>query len=196
MTLSEFRSKLEPRLPNPYSRPFVCDGSPLECRLFIVGINSARDSKKPFWSYWCESYGFKKAELIRDLEQLSGGLTRTRKNIEKIADAAGRKITLDTNLYLPPTARAAQLRREDRISDVFEFLLRKIRPQVVFAHGNPAVKFFRKRCPSLVEDWVTPQAVTFDDLQFKLLCSRHLCLVGDQYAKNIGRTLAKTMQFG
>ena len=64
MTLSKFRSELDKLLPSPISRPFLCDGSPLKCRIFIVGTNSAREVEKPFWSYWSDSYGFKKARDI------------------------------------------------------------------------------------------------------------------------------------
>jgi len=39
--LREFRVGLKTHLTDPHSRPFVCTGSPLECRAFIVGLNAA-----------------------------------------------------------------------------------------------------------------------------------------------------------
>jgi hypothetical protein len=174
--LDEFRLNLERQLPSAYSRPFVCEGSPLKCRIFIVGTNSARLVEKPFFSFWDPSYGFKKKEFIRELELKPGGLTPTRKNIEIIVSAAGQEITLDTNFYLCPTPRAKHLNKEDNNADVFEYLLREIEPEIVLAHGNQAIKFFKKRCSGFIEDRVPllPRTVTLDHLEFQLLCSRHL----------------------
>src|SRR5688572_3973659 len=80
--LAKFRSDLEPLLPSPYSRPFVCDGSPLNCRIFIVGTNSAKLFHEPFFSFWDPSYGFKKDDFLRKLYELPGGASPTRRNIE------------------------------------------------------------------------------------------------------------------
>jgi uracil-DNA glycosylase len=202
MTLDEFRSKLERELerelPSPYSRPFVCAGSPLECRIFIVGVNPAREVEKLFWNFWSDSRGFKKAEFIRELKQLPGGLTKTRKNIERVADAAGQAVTLDTNIYLQPTPTAGELPKEHMKTDVIEYLLKTIRPKVVLAHGRKAGEFFRKRCRDFVDDGETPQKVTWDawQWQFLLLCSPHLGFrkLTDQAAakeaERIGQALA------
>jgi len=198
MTLEEFRKSLEQQLPNPNSRPFVCDGSPLDCRIFIVGTNSARLVKKPFFSFWDPSCGFKKTEFLEALKQVRGGLTRTRKNIEHVADAAGRKATLDTNIYLFPTAQALHLKKEDKTTEVFEFLMRTIKPAVVLAHRNAAIKFFRRRCRDF-DDRKTAQTVTWDacQWQFRLFCSCHLGFrrltneAAATEARRIGRSLAK-----
>ena len=195
MTLSKFRSELDKLLPSPISRPFLCDGSPLKCRIFIVGTNSAREVEKPFWSYWSDSYGFKKAEFIRELEQLPpGGLTPTRKKIEIIADAAGQKVTLDTNIYLCPTPRAKYLTAEDKKTDVFEKLLHTIKPRIVFAHGKQAKQFFGKRGITFMEDRLTPQAINLDGLGIELLSWRHLSYQTSYAdAQKIGRALAKAL---
>ena len=132
MTLNEFESKLKGLLVDPYSLPFVCDGSPLKCSLFIVGTKWARRVEKPFLRFWDPSYGFKKRDFLRELYQLPGGPTRTRRSIESIANDAGQQVTLDTNIYL--TA-------EDEKTDVFEWLLYTIKPRVVFAYGKPAKEF-------------------------------------------------------
>lgn len=142
--MSNFRSELDELLPSPNSRPFLCDGSPLDCRIFIVGTNSARELERPFWSFWSDSGGFNKAEYIRELERLPCGLTKTRKNIEIVAGAAGQEITLDTNIYLQPTPTEGRLRKEHRKTDVIEYLLGRIRPAVVLTHGKKARKFFAK----------------------------------------------------
>ncbi len=201
MTLREFRSQLDKLLPSPISRPCVCDGSPLECRIFIVGTNSARKVEKPFLSLWSDSRGFKKAELIRELEKLPGGLTITRKRIEIIADAVGQQVTLDTNIYLKSTRTEEELQEEDKNTDVIEYLLRTIRPKVVLAHGDKAKKFFGKHCRDFVDDSVTPRKVTWDawQWQFRLLCSPHLRFRGRTHqwaaeeAERIGHVLAEAL---
>ena len=198
MTLSEFRSQLDKLLPSPISRPFVCDGSPLECRIFIVGTNSARKVEKPFWSLWSDSRGFKKAELIRELEKLPGGLTITRKRMEIIADAVGQQVTLDTNIYLKSTRTEEELQEEDKNTDVIEYLLKTIRPRIVLAHGGKAKKFFRKHCRDFVDDSMAPQKITWDawQWQFQLLCSYHLSFRGskiqapNEEVERIGQALA------
>lgn len=199
--MSNFRSKLGQLLPSPNSRPFLCDGSPLDCRIFIVGTNSAREVEKPFWSFWSDPRGFNKAEYLRELERLPRGPTRTRRNIEIVACAAGPEITLDTNIYLQPTPTQGQLRKEDQTTDVIEFLLEAIRPEVVLAHGRKAKKFFAKNCPDFVDDNVTLRRVTWGPWrwQFRLLCSPHLGFRGRtnqaaaEEAERIGRALAEAL---
>ena len=57
-TLQQFRADLERYLLNPRARPFVCDGSPLQCRSFIVGLNAATELTQPFDAYWSNVTGF------------------------------------------------------------------------------------------------------------------------------------------
>src|SRR5688572_31077171 len=49
----------------PISRPFVCDGSPLKCKIFIVGTNSARLVEHPFFDFWDPLYGFRDRKSTR-----------------------------------------------------------------------------------------------------------------------------------
>ena len=205
MTLREFRlqlTKIEKRLPSPISWPFLCCGSPLKCRIFIVGFNPARKVEKRFWSFWTDSRGFKKAEFIRELDKLDGGLTLTRERIEIIANAVGQRVTLNTNIYSKSTRKKRELPKKDRKTDVIEYLLKTIRPKVVLAHGVPAKKFFRRHCRDFVEDSVTPQKITWDawQWQFRLLCSPHLSFrrwkhqEADEEAERIGQALADALR--
>jgi hypothetical protein len=202
MTLSEFRSGLDKLLPSPFSRPFLCNGSPLQCRIFIVGFNPAREVEKPFWSFWSDSFGFRKAEFIHELKQLRGGLTKTRINMEIISDTAGQAMTLDTNIYLAPTPTERGLPKDNMKTDVIEHLLTTIRPWVVLAHGRKAREFFRKRCDDFVDDRVTARKVTLDawQWQFQLLCSPHLGFrqltkqAAAEEAERIGQSLANALR--
>ncbi len=184
--------RIEKRLPSSISWPFLCDGSPLKCRIFIVGTNPGAKVEKPFWSFWTDSRGFKRAEFIRELTQLDGGLKQTRKTVENLVDAAGQKVTLDTNVYSCWSPRAKYLTAEEKKTDVFEYLLHSIRPRIVLAHGDEAKQFFRKRGITLMEDRLRP--INLDGLKIELLSRRHLSYqTSYAEARKIGRALAKAL---
>jgi hypothetical protein len=98
-------------------RLFVCDGSPLECRAFIVGFNPATASEKDFWTFWDPNTGFKKSEwlqnYIRERRQrpLKPGRTRrntissTRRVIDWIVSEASPLKILETNIYTAAPVR-------------------------------------------------------------------------------------------
>ncbi len=193
MNLREFRSqlqKIEKRLPGRSSWPFLCHGSPLTCRIFIVGTNPARKVEKRFWSFWTDSRGFRKAEFIQELKKLDGGWTLTRKYIEIFTAAAGTKDTLETNIYPYATKKARDLTAEQKRTDIFEYLLHTIEPRIVLAHGNPAKKFFSERGITLVEDRL--KSINLDGLRIKLLPRKHLPYhTSYEEARKIGRKLAR-----
>ena len=47
----------------PDPRPFVCDGNPLECNIFIVGINPATEMEVKFEEFWNKE-GFNKQKWL------------------------------------------------------------------------------------------------------------------------------------
>ena len=59
MNLQEFDKRLREMTPKD-ARPFLCEGSPLDCEVFLVGLNPRTTT--PFWLYWDVSYGCKKQE--------------------------------------------------------------------------------------------------------------------------------------
>ena len=157
MKLTEFEQNLREKLENyEKPRPFVCDGNPLNCEIFIVGINSATEMNKDFWSFWSGEKGFNKAEwfesyiLERKLKPLKPNKTRrnklssTRQRIEWIIESANPIKTLETNLFVKATPTADELTNEDRESSVFEFLLKTIKPKIIFIHGNEVIEYFQK----------------------------------------------------
>ena len=196
MNLREFRSqlqKIEKRLPGLTSWHFVCDGSPLTCRIFIVGANPVRQVEK-FWDldFWTDSRGFRKKEFVRELEELPGGLTRTRKYIEIFTAAAGTKDTLETNVYPYATPRAGDLTAEQKRTDIFEYLLHTIKPRIVLAHGDEAKQFFSERGITLVEDRL--KSINLDGLRIKLLPRKHLSYhTSHEEARKIGQKLARAL---
>lgn len=147
LNLSNFEKQLADIVGRPTkTRPFVCDGSPLECQAFLVGYNPATDMSADFWDFWTEQ-GFDRdlwyAEYLREraTRPLKPGKTRrqkissTRRMMDKVIEGAGIPI-LETNLYAQPSVDAKSLNHKDRRP--FDFLLGTIQPKVVITHGDDA----------------------------------------------------------
>ena len=129
-------------------RPFVCDGNPFDCQIFIVGINPATQMNAGFLEFWSDSVGFDKTSWFqhyvteRKNKPLKEGRTRrqtlsnTRTRIEWLCTALKPDKILETNLYAKPTATAAELLQGDRRIDLFNFLVNTIRPKILFLHGK------------------------------------------------------------
>jgi hypothetical protein len=137
-------------------RPFVCDGSPLTCDVFIVGFNPATTMSADFWQFWSPGMGFDKVAWFeaykkdRQLKPLKPGKTRrnvvsrSRGVIEMIIEGASPYRCLETNIYAAPTEQASDLAARQRITAPFDFLLSNIKPRVIVAHGVEAVEHIRK----------------------------------------------------
>ena len=141
---------------NDTLRPFVCEGSPLDCEVFIVGFNPATELSQPFWKFWRTEYGFDKTawfesyKLDRQTKPLSHGKTRranvsnTRRVIDWITEEARPTKCLETNLYALPTEQAKDLSTKNRVSGIFDFLLQTVRPKMVILHGKDAAQYLSK----------------------------------------------------
>lgn len=137
-------------------RPFVCDGSPLTCDVFIVGFNPATTMSADFWQFWRPGMGFDKVAWFeaykkdRQLKPLKPGKTRrnvvsgSRGAIEMIIEGASPYRCLETNIYSASTEQAADLATQQRVTAPFDFLLANIMPRVIVAHGIDAVEHIRK----------------------------------------------------
>lgn len=138
-------------------RPFVCDGSPLICDVFIVGFNPATPMSADFWQFWRSGDGFDKEAWFeaykreRQLRPLKPGKTRrnsvspSRRVIDKVLEGASPHRCLETNIYSASTEQAVDLASEQRITAPFDFLLANIKPRVIVAHGVDAVEHIRKK---------------------------------------------------
>lgn len=153
MQLREFESQLKTLIGQPTDlRPFVCDGSPLQCKVFLVGINPATMMVADFWDFWSDDYGFdKRAWLERYLEEraakpLKPGRTRrqkvsaTRRNIEHFIEGAAGVQVLETNIFPKPSEDLKSLDIKFRETAPFRFLLTAVAPKVIVVHGKLAVE--------------------------------------------------------
>ncbi|RWO81008.1 hypothetical protein [Mesorhizobium sp.] len=141
--LSEFRERLQPLMGADTSRPFVCDGNPLDCRFFVVGFNPATTVGRDFWQYWSNEAGFDKYEFMRDYLRVKK-LRGARPRIEAIVEQFPSNWCLETNICSVPTKQASDLASRDRRTAIFEFLFEAIRPELVFVHSNEPIEFFRR----------------------------------------------------
>jgi hypothetical protein len=140
-------------------RPFVCDGSPLGCKAFIVGFNPATEMSADFWHFWRSGYGFDKSAWFeaykgeRQEQPLKPGKTRrksvsnTRSMIGWIVEEASPVKILETNIYAAPTEQAVDLPSERRLTAPFDFLIESIQPRVIIAHGEDAEAYLQHKYP-------------------------------------------------
>ena len=157
MMLNEFERGLVALIGRPTDlRPFVCEGSPLTCDVFLVGFNPATMMHTDFWEFWRPGYGYDKQEWFkRYLEEraakpLKPGKTRrqkvsaTRRNIECFVEGAASARVLETNIYALPSDNMKSLDLNSREIAPFTFLLDTIKPKVVVVHGRAALKAIGK----------------------------------------------------
>ena len=145
--LADFYKRLNERMPDPYSRPFVCDGSPYKCEAFIVGINAAT-KLGPFSDYWSDDDGFDMARFRREYEA-SGKREGNRRVIREISRGFGG--ALETNVCLRPSRKAKQLTQADWDATILPFLFKEFRPKVVFVHAKEPIAYMEKvaRCSNI-----------------------------------------------
>lgn len=153
MTLDEFELKLAELIGRPTDlRPFVCEGSPLACEVFLVGFNPATGMQADFWQFWRPGYGYDKLAWFqryldeRATKPLKPGRTRrqkvsaTRRNMESFIVGAAGVCVLETNIFAAASDDMKSLDSARREVAPFMFLLDVIRPKVVVVHGKPAVE--------------------------------------------------------
>lgn len=141
--LIEFREQLQPLMGGDTSRPFVCDGNPLDCRFFVVGFNPATTVGRDFWQYWSDETGFDKYDFMYDYRRVRK-LRGARPRIEAIVEQFPSNWCLETNICSVPTKRASDLASSDKRTAIFQFLFEAIRPEFVFVHSNEPIEFFRR----------------------------------------------------
>ncbi|MDN4165598.1 hypothetical protein QWY31_08800 [Cytophagales bacterium LB-30] len=142
-------------------RPFVCDGNPFNCQVFIVGFNPATTiENSKFTDFFSDGvfdkekftaiYQSARTEQRKKAGKDENKLSKTRKGIDFISthlEKEGIK-TLETNVYFKPTSKAKELKKEDRNANQFLELLSLFKssgnPKVIFIHGGKTLKTFVK----------------------------------------------------
>lgn len=194
--LDEFERGLRARIGSPaFVRPFVCEGSPLDCRAFIVGSNPATALELDYWSFWERGYGFHRsiwADASRAQRREAGKaeITPTRRMLGRIIKEAAPVRCLDTNVFSTPTPAERDLGAELRRTEVFDFLLDAVRPAALLAHGKEAADHLRRvlGADRLPADGFEPVTAPWGDV--RVMAVRHLSR-GWSYgqAEGVGRAL-------
>ena len=149
MTLREFREQLTALMVEQTERPFVCDGSPLRCKVFVVGLNPATTLREEFWSYWDDATGFDRGDFDRKYGDVRPTKSGNRPRIEAITRAFPRGDCLETNIHSSPTKSGPMLKANQKRTAVFEYLTDVLRPKALFIHGAPTCRYFAKLSPDI-----------------------------------------------
>ncbi len=168
-------------------RPFVCCGSPLDCKIFIVGAN-ATPLQDPFWPFWNNTAGFKCKDFLEYYRAAKRGkLGNARERIQRIVESAAPCKCLETNIWSRPSVQIRDLPPKHRSTDIFDFLLRCIKPKIIYLHGRDAFKHFQDK---LGNDFPLTErkrllAPVYGDL-VTFYATNHLIHVSYQEATSIG----------
>lgn len=157
-SLSSFSDRLSVITGRPsLLRPFVCDGSPYNTNVFIVGFNPASSSSRDFWSFWDDENGFNKKRWLecylidRASESPNSSYSRrspvsnTRRVLTWIEQAEPALNVLETNIYSFPTPTASELERDRQLTNAFDFLLEELSPSLVVTHGKKAFEVLEEK---------------------------------------------------
>lgn len=137
-SLESFRVRLSEKMDNPFARPFVCRGSPYNCKAFIVGINAAT-VLQPFLDYWSDEDGFAWSKFKDDYKE-TGKKEGNRRPIEAISEGYGG--ALETNVCMRPSRKPKELTEFDWQNSLLPFLFDEFKPAVVFAHASRPIAYW------------------------------------------------------
>lgn len=174
------------------SRPFLCHGSPIGCKVAIVGINPA--TKTPFQKYWNVETGFNKDGWLAEYMQQHGRLMPTRDRIERLCRALAPLRCLELNLYSHPSRNEAELPRRHRNTELFEFMLSVAKPQVLIVHGDSPNKHLSRLLGTSLRKSLFTSAKCFGHAVDVFAAERHFCLVSHKYVEDIGEIIRKRIQ--
>lgn len=167
------------------SRPFLCSGSPIGCDVAEVGINPGTDT--PFWPYWSIDSGCDKYEWINEYRKRKAGKrTPTRDRIEELCIELQPLRCLELNLYHHYSPSEASLAPHHRNTEVFDFMLKVAKPQVLLVHGAKPLKYLQRvlGIKSIEEDHFTP--AVYHGTRLEIFAAKsHFRRVEKKYVKSI-----------
>jgi hypothetical protein len=169
-SLAEFEHHIR-QLAGKGALPFLCDGSPFGCEIFVVGINPATNIS--VWQCWSTNAGMDRNAWLESYRAERGDFLPTRRRLNRFSQAASPARVLETNVFSASSPRLAALAKAHRSRHVFEFLLSELRPKILFVHGRAARRQIEKmaKVELVTRTWATIDigCVTVD-----ILCERHL----------------------
>jgi len=139
VTLEDIDKKINELPEHQEARPFLCEGSPIDCKIFLIGLNPATPIS--FWPYWSVEHGCNKKEwLDQTLLHYNYCLPPTRKRIEMLFDILSPYRCLETNIYYMRSKELQLLPKKYRDPQLCYYLIKKIAPKFIFVNGEEAIK--------------------------------------------------------
>jgi hypothetical protein len=170
-TLAEFEQEIRILAGDKAGWPFLCDGSPFDCQIFLVGINPVVGV--PLWDYWSPESGVNRTAWLSAYRK-ERKFTQTRHRIEWLVEVIRPEArVLETNVFHHCSPRESGLDPKLRDPKVFTFLLETLKPKIVFVHGGLAVREFKKVTKTdFKRDTFTK--VNYKGSTFDVLSDKHL----------------------
>jgi hypothetical protein len=211
MPNQDFRKQLEALMQSDNTlRPFVCDGDPLKSDIFIVGINPATKMETSFWDYYGTN-GFNKSNWLEDYKKSRKEkrtlLSPTRKKIEYLVNEIFAEYRcLETNIFSSPSINVKSLDNSLKSTDIFNFLIKSIRPKAIFIHGSDPAEFIKKEFnvrfqplkPVVVEyetsNVISPYVFEWQYGKMTICATRHLRLIPQKEITQAALGLLKKMK--
>lgn len=136
MDLLSFEQAVRRRA-DPAPRPFLCQGSPFDSDVFLVGINPAATTE--LWPHWSAERGCDRGAWLDTYRTEYPRMGPTRNRLELLQSVIGQERVLETNVFHHRSRREADLASGQKQTTVFDFLLETLKPRVVFVYGKSAV---------------------------------------------------------
>jgi hypothetical protein len=153
VTVDDFERALVALIGRPTDlRPFVCEGSPSACDVFLVGCKPATTMRRDFWEFWRRGYGYDKVAWVQGIRRSSRSqsaearrmrrqkVSATRRNVECFVEGAAGVRVLETNVHARASRDMRSLDPASREVAPFRFLLDTVMPKVVVVNCKPALE--------------------------------------------------------
>lgn len=177
--LKKFRNALANKIGNDKYRLFDCVGSPFDCKVLLVGINSVSELEKSFWSYWSDECGFNHAEWLSDYHSFMlrtyGKIGKTRKMLELLREEL-KKASINlfcTNIYLESSKDYESLKNKKN-NDI-NFLINEINPALVILMGGKVREYFEEMIQSRINKGKI-EDVSVNGHNFKIFALTHFAV--------------------
>jgi hypothetical protein len=171
MDLAQFAANVRRLAESGPGWPFVCDGSPFDCEVFLVGINPA--ANVPIWPHWLDGSGMNKAGWLTNYLNTHSKFTPTRSRIERLGRALRPTQLLETNIFPHHSPREHDLPHHLKRTDVFDFLLATLKPRILFVHGRSAVAHIKHLTGTELERGRFV-SVRYQDVPVEVISGHHL----------------------
>jgi len=183
-TMSQFSEALMKAIPRPCrGRPFVCEGSPEQCLVVVIGENPATELNVDWWEYWDESRGFLFDEwtaVYQQLRKRSGkaAVSPTRLRLNRLRDHGVK--CLETNVFF--NEKLGGPGRGTPNKDMLDLALSSLPAlQFLIAHGRAAHKYLQEKGP-------LPSTI------LKVFCTKHFRLESYETIRLIAQEILATQQ--